>query len=278
MSVASFANARPKESLTGHVDVLVVGAGISGLGLGHYLVKDRPGTTFAIVDSRDAIGGTWDLFRYPGIRSDSDLHTFGYEFKPWTVRQRHRRRARDPQLPPRGDRGGRSGQAYLHAPQGDPSRFQHRDGALDGHPRARRQAVGRHRQLAVRRDRLLRLRRRIRTAVRGPGGFRRPDCAPAVLAGGSGLHRQAGRRHRQRRHRRHVDSGDGRQGRPHHHAAALAVLRDAAAAQGPDRQYLAKGVAAQGRLRRDAPVQHRQGPVHLQPLPAPTEAGPQDHP
>ncbi len=84
MSVATFNTTRPKESLTGHVDVLVVGAGISGLGLGHYLVTQLPGKTFAIVDSRDAIGGTWDLFRYPGIRSDSDLHTFGYEFKPWT--------------------------------------------------------------------------------------------------------------------------------------------------------------------------------------------------
>lgn len=84
MSVASLNQARPKESLTGHVDVLVVGAGISGLGLGHYLVTKSPGHSFAIVDSRDAIGGTWDLFRYPGIRSDSDLHTFGYEFKPWT--------------------------------------------------------------------------------------------------------------------------------------------------------------------------------------------------
>ena len=84
MSVASFNATRPKEPLTGHVDVLVVGAGISGLGLGHYLVTRLPGKTFAIVDSRDAIGGTWDLFRYPGIRSDSDLHTFGYEFKPWT--------------------------------------------------------------------------------------------------------------------------------------------------------------------------------------------------
>ena len=75
---------RPVEPLTGHVDVLIVGAGISGIGLGHYLVNRLPGKTFAIVDSRDAIGGTWDLFRYPGIRSDSDLHTFGYEFKPWT--------------------------------------------------------------------------------------------------------------------------------------------------------------------------------------------------
>jgi monooxygenase len=84
MSVASLNNTRPKEALSGHVDVLVVGAGISGLGLGHYLVNKLPGHTFAIVDSREAIGGTWDLFRYPGIRSDSDLHTFGYEFKPWT--------------------------------------------------------------------------------------------------------------------------------------------------------------------------------------------------
>ena len=84
MSVASLNQVRPKDPLTGHVDVLVVGAGISGIGLGHYLAKQRPGSTFAIVDGRDAIGGTWDLFRYPGIRSDSDLHTFGYEFKPWT--------------------------------------------------------------------------------------------------------------------------------------------------------------------------------------------------
>ena len=84
MSIETLNQARPKESLTGHVDVLIVGAGISGIGLAHYLVTTQPEHTFAIVDSRDAIGGTWDLFRYPGIRSDSDLHTFGYEFKPWT--------------------------------------------------------------------------------------------------------------------------------------------------------------------------------------------------
>ena len=84
MSVTTLNKARPSEPLTGHVDVLIVGAGISGIGLGHYLVTRQPGHTFAIVDGREAIGGTWDLFRYPGIRSDSDLHTFGYEFKPWT--------------------------------------------------------------------------------------------------------------------------------------------------------------------------------------------------
>ncbi|HTX96816.1 MAG TPA: NAD(P)/FAD-dependent oxidoreductase [Mycobacterium sp.] len=84
MSIAMLNQTRPKESFSGHVDVLIVGAGISGIGLGHYLVTMEPGRSFAIVDSREAIGGTWDLFRYPGIRSDSDLHTFGYEFKPWT--------------------------------------------------------------------------------------------------------------------------------------------------------------------------------------------------
>lgn len=84
MTVATFDQTRPKDSFTGHVNVLIVGAGISGLGLGHYLVTKSPGKSFAILDGRDAIGGTWDLFRYPGIRSDSDLHTFGYEFKAWT--------------------------------------------------------------------------------------------------------------------------------------------------------------------------------------------------
>src|SRR5436305_7987146 len=66
-----------------HVDVLVVGAGLSGVGAGCHRATKRPGTTFAILEARDAIGGTWDLFRYPGIRSDSDMYTLGYSFKPW---------------------------------------------------------------------------------------------------------------------------------------------------------------------------------------------------
>ncbi|WP_336820066.1 flavin-containing monooxygenase [Gordonia sp. MMO-8] len=65
------------------LDVLVLGAGISGIGAGHYLRTEHPSKSFAMLESRDAVGGTWDLFRYPGIRSDSDLNTFGYEFKPW---------------------------------------------------------------------------------------------------------------------------------------------------------------------------------------------------
>jgi monooxygenase len=67
-----------------HVDVLIVGAGISGIGAACHLEMEKPDKTYAILEARDAIGGTWDLFRYPGIRSDSDLHTFAYDFKPWT--------------------------------------------------------------------------------------------------------------------------------------------------------------------------------------------------
>ncbi len=66
-----------------HVDVLIIGAGISGIGAACYLRTMQPGRTFTILEARDEIGGTWDLFRYPGIRSDSDLHTFSYEFKAW---------------------------------------------------------------------------------------------------------------------------------------------------------------------------------------------------
>jgi cation diffusion facilitator CzcD-associated flavoprotein CzcO len=68
---------------TDSLDVLIVGAGISGIGAAYYLQRDHPQRSYAILESRASLGGTWDLFRYPGIRSDSDLHTFGYEFKPW---------------------------------------------------------------------------------------------------------------------------------------------------------------------------------------------------
>ena len=66
------------------VDVLIVGAGLSGVGAAHRLHTAHPRRTFAILEARDAIGGTWDLFRFPGIRSDSDMFTLGYPFRPWT--------------------------------------------------------------------------------------------------------------------------------------------------------------------------------------------------
>ena len=67
-----------------HIDVLIVGAGISGIGAGYYLKNKCPSKSFKILESRNNLGGTWDLFKYPGIRSDSDMTTMGYRFKPWT--------------------------------------------------------------------------------------------------------------------------------------------------------------------------------------------------
>src|SRR6195952_455263 len=69
---------------TEHFDVLIVGAGLSGIGAGYHLQTEARDRSYVILEGREAIGGTWDLFRYPGIRSDSDMFTLGYSFKPWT--------------------------------------------------------------------------------------------------------------------------------------------------------------------------------------------------
>jgi cation diffusion facilitator CzcD-associated flavoprotein CzcO len=66
-----------------HHDIIIIGAGVSGLGAACHLQRECPGKSYVILEARDAIGGTWNLFRYPGIRSDSDLYTYGFDFKPW---------------------------------------------------------------------------------------------------------------------------------------------------------------------------------------------------
>ncbi|NNH74630.1 NAD(P)/FAD-dependent oxidoreductase [Nocardia uniformis] len=66
-----------------HLDVVIVGAGLSGIGAAYRLQTEHPGRSYAVLEARDSLGGTWDLFRYPGIRSDSDMFTLGYPFKPW---------------------------------------------------------------------------------------------------------------------------------------------------------------------------------------------------
>src|SRR6266536_5332159 len=66
-----------------HFDVIIVGAGLSGVGAACHLRQRHPRKSFAILEGRNAIGGTWDLFRYPGVRSDSDMYTLGYRFRPW---------------------------------------------------------------------------------------------------------------------------------------------------------------------------------------------------
>ena len=67
-----------------HVDVVVVGAGLSGIGAGYHLQTMSPDRSYVILEGRESLGGTWDLFKYPGVRSDSDMHTLGFSFKPWT--------------------------------------------------------------------------------------------------------------------------------------------------------------------------------------------------
>ena len=84
MTSAPFTDAAPGTSTPlEHLDVLVVGAGISGIGAAYHLQEKCPGRSWAILEARERLGGTWDLFRYPGIRSDSDMHTLGYRFRPW---------------------------------------------------------------------------------------------------------------------------------------------------------------------------------------------------
>src|ERR1700720_313111 len=69
---------------TEHFNVLIAGAGISGVGAAYHLTQQCPDTSFVALEAQKTFGGTWSTHRYPGIRSDSDLHTFGYRFKPWT--------------------------------------------------------------------------------------------------------------------------------------------------------------------------------------------------
>src|SRR6056297_2229555 len=72
---------------TEYYDVIIVGAGLSGIGAAAHLERECPGKRYLILEGRERMGGTWDLFRYPGIRSDSDMHTLGYDFKPWRAKK-----------------------------------------------------------------------------------------------------------------------------------------------------------------------------------------------
>ncbi len=131
---------------TEHFDVLIVGAGISGVGAAYHLQDQYPEKSFVVLEKFASFGGTWLTHTYPGIRSDSDLYTFGYRFKPWTgSADRHGRQ--DPGVHGRGDRGERSRPAHPLQPRDrsggvverrqplDAARHAHRPG--DGRPAAR---------------------------------------------------------------------------------------------------------------------------------------------
>ncbi|WP_067701710.1 flavin-containing monooxygenase [Nocardia jejuensis] len=83
MNAATSTQSEPVDAPAEHLDVVIVGAGLSGIGAAYRLQAEHPGRSYAVLESRAALGGTWDLFKYPGIRSDSDMFTLGYPFKPW---------------------------------------------------------------------------------------------------------------------------------------------------------------------------------------------------
>ena len=202
------------------VDVVVVGAGLSGIGAAYRLQTECPDRTFAVLEAREAMGGTWDLFRYPGVRSDSDMFTLGYEFKPWRA--------------PKAIADGDTILDYIHETAAE---F-----GIEQHIRYRTKVVGADWSSADARwtlrletadgpehddvrlplllRRLLRLRPRAHPGVPGPRGLRGRGRAPAVLARGPGVRRPAGRGHRQRRDRRDARARDGRAGRARDHAPA----------------------------------------------------------
>ena len=78
---------RPHPSIDVDFELVIIGAGISGVNAAYRVQTELPSYTYTILESRAAVGGTWDLLRYPGIRSDSDLHTFGFPWRPWTAQQ-----------------------------------------------------------------------------------------------------------------------------------------------------------------------------------------------
>ncbi len=211
-----------------HLDVLIVGAGLSGIGAAHHLQANCPRKTYAILEAREAIGGTWDLFRYPGIRSDSDMYTLGYRFRPWKDAQVDRRRAGDPRLRARDRPRGRHRPqdplpaSRAAAPSGRPPRRAGRcEARAQRHRRDRRAEL----RLPAHVQRLLPLRRGLHAGLRGDGALRRAHRAPAAVERGHRLRGQARGRDRQRRDRRDAGAGDGSARGARHDAAALAELR-----------------------------------------------------
>ena len=178
------------------VDVLIIGAGISGIGAAYRIHEKNPQLSYTILERRERIGGTWDLFRYPGIRSDSDIFTLSYPYEPWTrpenmadgadIRDYLTETARKHGI----DRHIRFN-THVQSADWDSATDTWtvrttRDGVEQDLPRA----------LPVLRDRLLQLRRALLAGVPRARRLRREGDPSAVLAGVVRLHRQEARRHR----------------------------------------------------------------------------------
>ena len=201
---------RMVESAVEHVDVLIVGAGP----LRHRRRPSPAGRAararrYAILEAREAIGGTWDLFRYPGIRSDSDMYTLGYRFRPWTEAEGDRRRAVDPRLRPRD--GARARHRRARSASATASCARELVDAPTRAGRSRSSAPTPARRVQLTCDFLFmctgyyRYDEGYTPEFAGTERLRAAGRAPAALARGPRLRRQARRRDRQRR-----DRGDAR--------------------------------------------------------------------
>jgi monooxygenase len=229
---------------TEHLDVLIVGAGLSGIGAGAPPPDRCPWARYAIFEARGAIGGTWDLFRYPGIRSDSDMYTLGYSFRPWSgeksiadgasILQYLKDTAAEGHRPPRSasttgwcaaDWSSDDACWHVTAERTDPE-------APDRRARRRVELTC---GFLFSCSGVLPLRPRPPVPdFPGMADFQWPDRPPPVLAEDLDHAGQAGGGHRQRCHRRHPRPLDGPHGRPRHDAPALADLPGVDAHQEPD--------------------------------------------
>ena len=224
-TASTTATAQTEIHEAGHVDVLIVGAGVSGIGAAHHLREQFPGRTFVILDAQDNRGGTWWTHRYPGVRSDSDLFTYGYRFKPW----------RGPAIAAGGEILAYLDEVIDEDDLAPHIRYQHRVTAASWSTADRRWTVEvtreRHRAAAALHRRLpddvpglLQPRQALQARVGGHGPLPGRDRAPAAVAGGPRPGRQARHRHRLRRHGRDADPRDRREGGARDDAAALALL------------------------------------------------------
>ena len=241
--------------LNEHFDVLIVGAGLSGIGAGYHLQQKCPGKSYVILEGRDGIGGTWDLFRYPGIRSDSRHVHPGLLLQAVDRAEGDRRRApilnyvretaRDNGI----DRKIRFGHRVKRASWSSPdARW-----TVEAERRWARARPKRalHLQFPVPLRGLLHIRGRLHAGIFRARLTSRAHRPPAEVAGRPRLCRQARGGDRLGRDRRDAGAGDGQDCGPRDHAAALADLCGVAAGGGRDRQQAAQEAARQARLSAD---------------------------